>query len=150
MSTLGKIVTVFVVIAAVTVAVMVATFVKMSDDWRSDALRAEEVVKKQGKAIDTFKSALTARDSTIAANANTHLLKVTALNTDIGRLGTDKKDLADKLGVDYELCKVTEINEIMKRGVMLTPALAIDGKVEVSGKVAGEDEITTMLTNHMD
>lgn len=65
------------------------------------------------------------------------------------KLAANTKAAADKLGVDYDLCKVTEINEIMKRGVMLTPALAIDGKVEVSGKVAGEAEITTMLTNHM-
>jgi len=65
------------------------------------------------------------------------------------RLAANAKAAADKLGVDYEVCKVTEINEIMKRGVMLTPALAIDGKIEASGKVAGEDEITTMLTNHM-
>jgi len=71
------------------------------------------------------------------------------------RLAANAKAAADKLGVDYEVCKVTEINEIMKRGAMLTPALAIDGKmaidgkIEASGKVAGEDEITTMLTNHM-
>jgi len=70
------------------------------------------------------------------------------------KLAANTKAAADKLGVEYELCKVTEINEIMKRGVMLTPALAIDGmaidgKIEASGKVAGEDEITTMLTNHM-
>ena len=65
------------------------------------------------------------------------------------KLAANTKAAADKLGVEYEMCKVTEINEIMKRGVMLTPALAIDGKVEVSGKVANEAEITTMLTNHM-
>ena len=65
------------------------------------------------------------------------------------KLAANAKAAADKLGVEYELCKVTEINEIMKRGVMLTPALAIDGKVEASGKVADEAEITTMLTNHL-
>ena len=56
------------------------------------------------------------------------------------------KAAADKLGIAYELCKVTDLNEIMKRGVMMTPALVIDGKVEVSGKVAGEAELTTILT----
>ena len=65
------------------------------------------------------------------------------------KLAANTKAAADKLGVDYELSKVTEINEIMKRGVMLTPALAIDGKVEVAGKVADEAEIATMLTNHL-
>lgn len=66
------------------------------------------------------------------------------------KLAANAKAAAEKLGLACEFSKVTEINEIMKRGVMFTPALAIDGKVEVSGKVAGEDEITTMLTNHMD
>ena len=56
---------------------------------------------------------------------------------------------ARKLGVDYELCKVTRIDEIMKRGVMMTPALAIDGKVEVSGRVPGEAEITSLLADHI-
>jgi len=65
------------------------------------------------------------------------------------KLAANAKAAADKLGVEYDLCKVTEINEIMQRGVMLTPTLAIDGKVEVAGKVADEAEITTMLTNHL-
>lgn len=65
------------------------------------------------------------------------------------KLTENAKAAADKLGVQYELCKVTQINEIMKRGVMMTPALVIDGKVEVAGKVADEAEITTMLTNHL-
>lgn len=65
------------------------------------------------------------------------------------KLMANAKAAADGLGMPYELCKVTDINDIMQRGVMLTPALVIDGKVEVSGKVSGEDEITTLLTNHM-
>ena len=49
------------------------------------------------------------------------------------------------LGVEYSLEKVTEINEIMKFGVMMTPALAIDGQVKTVGKVASPDEIKQML-----
>ncbi len=56
------------------------------------------------------------------------------------------KAAADKLGVTYELAHVTDITEFMNRGVMLTPALVIDGEVKVSGKVPSEAEITTMLT----
>lgn len=52
---------------------------------------------------------------------------------------------ATQLGVEYELEKVTQINDIMKFGVMVTPALAIDGQVKVSGKVAGPDEIKPWL-----
>ena len=52
---------------------------------------------------------------------------------------------ADKLGVTYDLMHVKDITEFMKRGVMVTPALAIDGEVKVSGKVPSEAELTTML-----
>lgn len=66
------------------------------------------------------------------------------------KLAANAKMAADKLGIDYELCKVTEINEIMKHGVMMTPALAIDGKVQSAGKVLSEAEITTVLTTALD
>ncbi len=48
-------------------------------------------------------------------------------------------------GLDAEVVKVSDINEITKRGVMLTPALAIDGKVVASGKVLGSDDIKKLL-----
>ena len=44
-------------------------------------------------------------------------------------------EAARDLGIDYELIKVTDINEIVSFGVLLTPALAIDGDVKFSGKV---------------
>ena len=47
---------------------------------------------------------------------------------------------------EFEIEKVTEINEIMKFGVMMTPALAIDGQVKAVGKVLSPDEIKKMLT----
>ena len=52
---------------------------------------------------------------------------------------------AQSLGLEYELEKVTELNRIMSFGVMITPALVVDGKVKVSGKVPPVDEIKTML-----
>jgi small redox-active disulfide protein 2 len=52
---------------------------------------------------------------------------------------------AKELGVAYEIEKVTEINEIMKFGVMVTPALVVDGKVKVSGKVPSVEEIKKMI-----
>jgi small redox-active disulfide protein 2 len=53
---------------------------------------------------------------------------------------------AKKLGLDYELVKVTEIDKIIDYGVMMTPALVIDGKVILTGRVPGEAEMTTLLT----
>ena len=44
-------------------------------------------------------------------------------------------------GVDAEIVKVENINDIMNFGVMMTPALAIDGDVKVSGKIPSPDQI---------
>lgn len=51
-----------------------------------------------------------------------------------------------KLGLACEIVKVTDITEIIEQGVMVTPALVIDGTVEVSGKVPSESDVTTILT----
>jgi small redox-active disulfide protein 2 len=52
---------------------------------------------------------------------------------------------AQTLGIPYELEKVTDLNRIMSFGVMLTPALVVDGKVKVSGKVPSVDEVKKLL-----
>jgi len=59
---------------------------------------------------------------------------------------TENAEAAVKmLGIQYEIQKVTDINEIMKFGVMLTPALVVDGQVKSVGKVVSPDEIKKML-----
>lgn len=63
------------------------------------------------------------------------------------KLAENAAAAADKLGVPYELVKVTQIKDIMRRGVMMTPALAIDGQVISAGKMLSEAEITTLLAN---
>ncbi len=52
---------------------------------------------------------------------------------------------AKALGIEYEIEKVTDINEIMKFGVMMTPALVVDGEVKVVGKVPDSETIKGML-----
>jgi small redox-active disulfide protein 2 len=52
---------------------------------------------------------------------------------------------AQELGVEHELVKVTDINEIVSFGVMMTPALALDGEVKVVGKVPSVAEIKDLL-----
>jgi small redox-active disulfide protein 2 len=49
------------------------------------------------------------------------------------------------LGLDAEIEKVTQINDIMKFGVMMTPALAVDGQVKSVGKVLSTEEIKGLL-----
>ena len=53
---------------------------------------------------------------------------------------------AQALGIDYELEKVTDINAIMGFGVMMTPALAVDGQVKAVGKVPSADEIKKLIS----
>ena len=57
------------------------------------------------------------------------------------------KLVADRLSLDYELEHVKEIARFASYGVMMTPALVIDGQVKASGKVPSEAELTTMLTS---
>ena len=52
---------------------------------------------------------------------------------------------AQTLGLQYELEKVTDLNRIMSFGVMMTPALVVDGKVTVSGKVPSVDDLKKLL-----
>lgn len=52
---------------------------------------------------------------------------------------------AQALGLTYELEKVTDLNQIMSFGVMITPALVVDGKVKVSGKVPNLNELKFLL-----
>ena len=52
---------------------------------------------------------------------------------------------ATELGLTYELEKVTDINQIMNFGVMMTPALAVDGKVKLTGKVPSVEELKKLL-----
>ena len=62
------------------------------------------------------------------------------------RLLADAAETAAKeLGIEYELEKVTDLNQIMGFGVMLTPALVVDGVVKVSGKVPTADEAKALL-----
>ena len=50
-----------------------------------------------------------------------------------------------ELGVSAEVVKVESIQEIMDRGVMMTPALYIDGKSMMAGRTATVEEIKRML-----
>lgn len=55
------------------------------------------------------------------------------------------KAAAKALGIEFEVEKITSINEIMDLGVMITPALAVDGEVKFTGKVASVDEIKGII-----
>ena len=52
---------------------------------------------------------------------------------------------AKELGLDYEIVKVTDINQIMGFGVMMTPALVVNDEVKLSGRLPNIEEIKKML-----
>ena len=61
------------------------------------------------------------------------------------KLTENTEAAAKALGLEYELGKVTDINQITAFGVMMTPALAVDGVVKVVGKVPSAEEIKQLL-----
>ena len=61
------------------------------------------------------------------------------------RLAEASEAAAKASGVEYTLEKVTDINQITGFGVMMTPALVVDGEVKTVGKVPSAEEIKVML-----
>ena len=61
------------------------------------------------------------------------------------KLTENAEEAAKALGIEYELVKVTDINEIMTFGVMMTPALAVDGDVKVVGRVPDVEGLKDLL-----
>ncbi|RIH64380.1 thioredoxin family protein [Mariniphaga sediminis] len=51
-----------------------------------------------------------------------------------------------ELKIDANVSKVEDIMQIMQYGVMRTPALVIDGKVVLSGRLPNDEELKTLLT----
>ena len=76
-------------------------------------------------------------------------MKISILGTGCAKckkLAENAEAAAKSLGIDYELIKVTDINAIMEYGVMMTPALAVDGKVLSSGKALSAEDIKPLLS----
>ena len=53
----------------------------------------------------------------------------------------------DELGMDVQVEKVQDTLEMRERGVLSQPALFIDGKLKVAGRVPSVEEIKKMLTD---
>jgi len=61
------------------------------------------------------------------------------------KLSENAEAAAKELGIKFEIEKISEINDIINFGVMMTPALAVDGEVKVVGKVASVEEIKELI-----
>lgn len=56
------------------------------------------------------------------------------------------REVVEQNGIDATIIKVEDIMEIMKYGIMTTPALVVNEKVEIKGRVPSSDEIKQILT----
>ncbi len=80
----------------------------------------------------------------------------TAADMEIKVLGTgcakckslerETREVVDEMNINATICKVEDIMEIIAFGVMTTPALVVDGKVVVKGRVPGRDELKQLLS----
>ncbi len=57
------------------------------------------------------------------------------------------REVVEQNGIDANISKVEDIMEIMKYGVMSTPALVVDEKVVIKGRLPSQDEIKRILTS---
>lgn len=61
------------------------------------------------------------------------------------QLMVNVEEAAKELNLQAEISKVTDIDKITEYGVMMTPALVVEGKVVASGKVLNKDEVKAFL-----
>ena len=61
-------------------------------------------------------------------------------------LAEHAEQAAKELGLDYEIEKVTDIEAILGYGVMATPALVVDGRLKISGRVPSAEQLKAVLS----
>ena len=63
------------------------------------------------------------------------------------QLEANAREAIAKAGIEAEVEKVSDIDKIMEMGVMMTPALAVDGEVKSVGKLLGVEQILPFLAD---
>jgi small redox-active disulfide protein 2 len=58
------------------------------------------------------------------------------------------REVVEKNGIQASITKVEDITEIMKYQIMSTPALVVNGKVEIKGRVPSAEEIKQVLSRY--
>ena len=61
------------------------------------------------------------------------------------QLEANAREAISRLGLDAEIAHVTDMDQITEMGVLVTPALAVDGVVKKSGSVLSTDQIVDIL-----
>ena len=62
------------------------------------------------------------------------------------QLAAATKEAADSCGFEYQMEKVTDFTRFADFGVMITPALVVDGKVKVTGRVPSVEELKKLIS----
>ncbi len=62
------------------------------------------------------------------------------------KLKQNAEEAVKRAKIEAVIEKITDINTILSFGVMMTPALAIDGEVKVAGRILSPEEIQKLLT----
>jgi small redox-active disulfide protein 2 len=63
------------------------------------------------------------------------------------QLASNAEQAIRETGLEYEVEKITDIQQIMSFGVMMTPGLAVDGNVKSTGKILSPNEIAKIIIN---
>jgi small redox-active disulfide protein 2 len=62
------------------------------------------------------------------------------------RLEKNVREAVSELGLSIDVVKIDDFEEIVRRGLMITPGLAFDGEIVAAGRVPGVEEIRDMIT----
>ncbi len=62
------------------------------------------------------------------------------------KLEKNAKDAIESLGIDAQIIKVTDMNEITQYGILRTPGLVVDDKIVSFGRVPSVDEIVQLIS----
>lgn len=57
------------------------------------------------------------------------------------------KEAVEKSGGDHQVVKISDYAAMATRGILSTPALALDGQLKFQGRVASSDEILALIKN---
>lgn len=62
------------------------------------------------------------------------------------QLASAAKEAADSCGIEYQMEKITDFMRFADYGVMITPALVVEGVVKVTGKVPSVEELKKLIS----
>jgi small redox-active disulfide protein 2 len=81
-------------------------------------------------------------------NKEEHTMEIKVLGTGCAKckkLVEMAKEVAGELGVDADIIKITDLNEILEYDIMMTPGLVVDGEIVCSGRLPKKDEVRSWL-----